>query len=718
MGLAGVAMAAEPGAHVVGGGEPRDSMAREVNLSEVAVTGKTKARRMQEQAYAVSVLDLSKGIAATPTMGKVLGRVSSVRIRENGGVGSDYSFSMNGFTGNQVKFFLDGMPMDNFGSSFNLANISANMAQRVEVYKGVLPVYLGADALGGAVNIVTRQTANYLDATLSAGSFNTFRADVNGAYTEPKSGFTLRGNVFASTSKNNYKVWAPIVDAETRKGEGYRWVKRFHDGYTALGARLETGVTRRSWADYLLAGFILSGNHKDVQTGATMDAVYGGVEQRSVSFIPSLRYSKENVLVDGLKIVLNTSYSMVNTYTVDTLATRFNWVGEQAPAVSAGEAYLTDAVVKEREWQANLGVGYVLNDHAAFDLNHVLATMRRSIDDSRHRDDPANNVPQYITKNVTGLAFRLTYPTWNVGVFTKLYWLDTSTRKKLDAFTKKERWEELTAHRKQVGYGVSGTYFVLPYLQVKTSFEQAYRMPEAVELFGDGFIQKANPDLKPEHSRNFNFGVELNKPLGAHRVLAGANFIYRYATDFIMKGVSLTANPTTAYTNLGKVLTKGVEGNVRYEYKQQFYIGGNITYQDIRDRQRTLENTDSYVGEGVTDNITFNQRVPNIPYFFLNAETGYNFRNLGGEGNVLSLKWDLDYVYRYFLSFPGLGAKAGKKIIPEQFAHNVSVGYALDNGKWDVTLECTNLTNKKLYDNYRLQKPGRAWMLKVRMFLK
>ena len=47
------------------------------------------------------------------------------------------------------------------------------MAERVEVYKGVLPVNLGADALGGAVNIVSRRDANYLDATYSFGSFNT-----------------------------------------------------------------------------------------------------------------------------------------------------------------------------------------------------------------------------------------------------------------------------------------------------------------------------------------------------------------------------------------------------------------------------------------------------------------------------------------------------------------------------------------------------------------
>lgn len=122
-----------------------DTQAEE--LEEVQVIGKSEARRQQEQAYAISVLDIKKAYNSAAPLNKLLNNVSSVRIREEGGMGSNYNFSLNGFSGNQVKFFLDGIPMDNFGSSFNLANISANMAERVEVYKGVLPVNLGADAL-------------------------------------------------------------------------------------------------------------------------------------------------------------------------------------------------------------------------------------------------------------------------------------------------------------------------------------------------------------------------------------------------------------------------------------------------------------------------------------------------------------------------------------------------------------------------------------------
>ena len=154
----------------------------------------------------------------------MINQSSGVRMRESGGMGSDYSFTLNGFAGKQVKFFLDGIPMDNFGSSLSLTNLSANIAERVEVYKGVLPVNLGADALGGAVNIVTRKDANYLDASYSISSFNTHRLSVNGAFTDKKSGFTVRANTYYNYSDNNYRVHVPILNLATNEVGPNQWV--------------------------------------------------------------------------------------------------------------------------------------------------------------------------------------------------------------------------------------------------------------------------------------------------------------------------------------------------------------------------------------------------------------------------------------------------------------------------------------------------------------
>lgn len=685
-------------------------------LAEVKVYGKSEARKKQEQAYAISVLDLKKAYHSVAPLNKLLNNVSSVRIREDGGMGSNYNFSLNGFSGSQVKFFLDGIPMDNFGSSFNLTNISTNMVERIEVYKGVLPVSLGADALGGAVNLISRKDANYLDASYSIGSFNTHRAALNGGFTDRTSGFTMRLNAFYNYSDNDYKVFAPIIDLSTNKKLEDRWVKRFHDGYQSGGIKLETGITQKPYADYLLFGMILSRNDNDVQTGATMDAVYGGVKQKSESMIPSIRYKKDDLLVDGLSVSAYGAYSAVNSFNIDTISKRYNWLGESVPSTNSGEGIFTDSKIKNREWLANANVSYMMNDHHSITLNHVFTSMKRRMNDVAHPDDENNNVPQKLTKNVTGLGWQMKYGALNTNVFTKMYDLHSYTYKKEGEFTEDARWEKVKDHKLNYGYGAAVAYFIIPSLQAKVSYEQAYRLPEATEMFGDGLVQKRNPNLKPESSRNLNAGLSFNQWFSDHHLFAEANFIYRNTKDFILKGVSLTNNPTTGYENIGKVLTKGIEAGVRYEYKTLFHAAANFTYQDIIDNLKTVENKDSYVGDDISENITYKERLPNIPYLFGHADIGFQFKNVGFRDSQLAIDYSLNYVHQYYLSFPGLGAKASKKVIPEQLSHDLSIGYTLKNGKYSVMAECTNFTNEKVYDNYRLQKPGRAFNLKFRYF--
>lgn len=686
-------------------------------LREVVVVAKSKARKAQEQAYAISVVDLTRKYASNPTMNKVLNTVTSVRVREDGGVGSNYTFAMNGFSGNQVKFFLDGIPMDNFGSSFNLSSISSNMADRVEVYKGVLPVHLGSDALGGAVNIVPRVNANYIDATYAVGSFGTHRINFNGAYTNLKSGFTFRTNAFFNYSKNDYKVFAPIVDLNTGLEQGESWAKRFHDRYHSAGLRIETGVIRKSWADYLLFGLIASEDNKQIQTGATMDVVYGQVKQKGFSLIPQLRYRKTDLFTPGLDLSAYATYNIVNTHNADTAAVTYNWKGEQIASASRGEGYLTDATIRERGWQGNVNLNYVIDDHQRVSLNHVLTAMRRKENDKEHLDYVMNNVPQTLTKNITGVGYQVRFDRWNANVFGKLYLMNTATHKLLDQFLETERYEKVKAHQAHVGYGAALTYFILPGLQAKLSMEQAYRMPESVELFGDGFIQKSNTDLRPENSQNINVGLAFDRQFDRHHLMAEANYLYRYTKDFIYKGVSLTSDPTTSYDNIGKAITHGIEGSLHYEYSNLALIGFNITYQDIKDRQKTETTTNSYVVSGTSTNITYGQRIPNIPYFFFNGDAAWNFHDVLTKGYNLSVEYGCDYVYKYYLSFPGLGRPTSKKVIPTQFSHNASVNYTMKDGRYSVGLECTNFTNEKLYDNYRLQKPGRAITAKFRVYL-
>src|SRR5690606_26067582 len=158
-------------------------------------------------------------------------RVAGIRVRESGGLGSNFNLSLNGFTGNHIRYFIDGIPMDNFGSSFQINNIPINAAEHIEVYKGVVPMWLGSDALGGAINIVTGDRyRNFVDASYSYGSFNTHRTVVNTAYTS-RSGFTVRLNAYQNYSDNNYKVTVDAADINTGAYTPGTTIRRFHDTY-------------------------------------------------------------------------------------------------------------------------------------------------------------------------------------------------------------------------------------------------------------------------------------------------------------------------------------------------------------------------------------------------------------------------------------------------------------------------------------------------------
>ena len=58
----------------------------------------------------------------------------------------------------------------------------------------------------------------------------------------------------------------------------------------------------------------------------------------------------------------------------------------------------------------------------------------------------------------------------------------------------------------------------------------------------------------------------------------------------------------------------------------------------------------------------------------------------------------------------------GNDMVPNQFSHNLALSYSLRNGRYNLSFECRNFTNEKLYDNFSLQKPGRAFYGKVRVY--
>ena len=248
---------------------------QQLDEGTIVSTGVSRVKRSAFNAVAVDTKELQN---TTKNLSDALTKAPGMKLRESGGVGSDMQLMLDGFSGKHVKVFIDGVPQEGVGNSFSLNNIPVSFADRIEVYKGVVPVGFGTDAIGGVINIVTNKKRRnwFLDASYSYGSFNTHRSYVNFGQTF-KNGFSYEINAFQNYSDNDYHVDAPVKDFETgsfNESEKVR-VKRFNDTYHNEAIVAKAGIVDKSWADRLMFGFTYSHMYKDIQTGVRQDSLRG-----------------------------------------------------------------------------------------------------------------------------------------------------------------------------------------------------------------------------------------------------------------------------------------------------------------------------------------------------------------------------------------------------------------------------------------------------------
>ncbi|MGE7773968.1 TonB-dependent receptor [Chitinophaga sp. NPDC101104] len=687
-------------------------------VKEVNVTGLTANQQVNRQAYAVTSIDAKPLHNSSQDLNQVLGKTAGVRVREDGGLGSSFNFSLNGFSGRQVKLFLDGIPMDNFGSSLTLNNIPINLADRIEVYKGVVPIWLGADALGGAVNVVTNaKTQRYLDVSYSYGSFNTHRSAVSAGYTGEKTGFTVLGNFFQNYSDNNYRVHTGVTDLNTLIIGPEQRFRRFHDRYKSETAQVEMGVTGKRYADKLMLGIILSQNDRQIQTAAQMSKVFGGWNQRSYTIMPTLKYKKTDLFVKGLDFNLYGSYNFGSTRNVDTLNRVYNWAGEykdntfneQGQYVPGGENSRSLYKFSNNLAIANASLGYNIGGGHSAGVNYTFTNFDREGHDPLKPNEEAYETPQKLRKSVLGLGYKYDYKDrWSTSVFVKEYFVKGESAQRVDIYTN-PHWEPIYSDLSKTGYGVASAYYLIPSLQLKLSYEKTYRLPEGDEMFGDGINHVANKNLRPESSDNVNFGAVFTRKLGErHRLMVEGNFVLRDAEDFIRVDL---VDTRTQSVNVRGVRNTGVDADIKYAWKDVFTAAANATYQHLINTTR-FETPGSNVESAI-----YKDQIPNIPYLFGNLDLGVKFKKVGFSHARLGVNYHLNYVHAYYLKWPSLGYSWEKNEVPQQLSHDVSATYTLKNGKYNVSLECRNLTDERLYDNFLMQKPGRAFYMKLRYFL-
>ena len=681
-------------------------------LDEVVVVS-NGVTRLKRSAFNAVALDTTALQNSPQNLSEALAQAPGMKIRESGGVGSDMQLMMDGFTGKHIKIFIDGVPQEGVGSSFGLNNIPVNYAERIEVYKGVVPVGFGTDAIGGVINIITKKNRNkwFLDASYSYGSFNTHKSYVNFGQTF-RSGLTYEINVFQNYSDNNYYVDTPVKDFTTGaiNKKKIEHVKRFHDTYHNEAVIGKIGFVDKKWADRLMFGFTYSHMYKDIQTGVRQEVVFGGKYRKGYSIMPSLDYRKRDFFVRGLDVVLTANYNKNMTNNVDTSSYEYNWRGEMRPLRMPGEQSYQNTRSDNNNWNGTLTANYRIGKAHTFKFNHVINAFRRSNQSLLNEDSEANAIPKETRKNISGLSYRL-MPTehWNLSVFGKYY--NQFIAGPVATSSAQDDYIRTTNSVSAMGYGAAGTYFILKSLQAKLSYEKAYRLPTNEEMFGDEDLETGDISLKPENSDNVNLNLSYNETFGKHSVYVEGGLIYRNTKDYIQRNISdLSGGKYGAtYVNHGRVETKGYNISVRYGFANWVSVGGNFTQMNVRDNVKTVTSGTNQ------ESLTYGARMPNLPYQFANSDVTFYWRNLWKKGNTLSVTYDNLYMHSFPLYSEAVGSES-EFVVPTQFSHNLTLSYGIQNGRYNISFECRNLTNEKLYDNFSLQKAGRAFYGKVRVY--
>ena len=681
-------------------------------LDEVVVVS-NGVTRLKRSAFNAVALDTKALQNSTQNLSEALAQAPGMKIRESGGVGSDMQLMMDGFTGKHIKIFIDGVPQEGVGSSFGLNNIPVNYAERIEVYKGVGPVGFGTDAIGGVINIITKKNRNkwFLDASYSYGSFNTHKSYVNFGQTF-RSGLTYEINVFQNYSDNNYYVDTPVKDFTTGaiNKKKIEHVKRFHDTYHNEAVIGKIGFVDKKWADRLMFGFTYSHMYKDIQTGVRQEVVFGGKYRKGYSIMPSLDYRKRDFFVRGLDVVLTANYNKNMTNNVDTSSYEYNWRGEMRPLRMPGEQSYQNTRSDNNNWNGTLTANYRIGKAHTFTFNHVINAFRRSNQSLLNEDSEANAIPKETRKNISGLSYRL-MPTehWNLSVFGKYY--NQFIAGPVATSSAQDDYIRTTNSVSAMGYGAAGTYFILKSLQAKLSYEKAYRLPTNEEMFGDEDLETGDISLRPENSDNVNLNLSYNETFGKHSVYVEGGLIYRNTKDYIQRNISdLSGGKYGAtYVNHGRVETKGYNISVRYGFANWVSVGGNFTQMNVRDNVKTVTSGTNQ------ESLTYGARMPNLPYQFANSDVTFYWRNLWKKGNTLSVTYDNLYMHSFPLYSEAVGSES-EFVVPTQFSHNLTLSYGIQNGRYNISFECRNLTNEKLYDNFSLQKAGRAFYGKVRVY--
>lgn len=459
--------------------------------------------------------------------------------------------------------------------------VDPSQIERIEVIKGPASVLYGSDAIGGAVNIITKK-----------GGRKPFEGYVTGGLDTSASGKTLAGGVAGHVNGWSYRINGSVED--------------FGELDTPVGKVENTEFTSRSGSLFLAYDI-----NESIQVGGTFDTYdlesksanqIGILEGSMRDFyvdIPEWKRSKGALFVDMKNLTDNLVRLRLDTFYQKTTKEMENLVQPAAMPLSmqnwADNDLRQTGFSMQSDWQLGehyLVAGYEyshddLDAQSRFTMAGGMMDTRESYDAKQETHSVYASAESPVTDEFT-LNYGVRY-TWVSGEAT----MKGQEHGMGGGAPYGEKNDASDGH---AVFNLGAVWHVLDDVALRASWAQGYRYPTMQELYittqMGGGIAYANPDLKPETSDNFEVGVRWE----SERVSLDAALFYNMADDYITDvtvGTSGMYSQITRFMNVGEATTYGLETTLSYAlpYDLEPYV--NLTLMRRKFEQNGISTYDS-----------------------------------------------------------------------------------------------------------------------------
>lgn len=478
----------------------------------------------------------------SPFVPDLLREVPGVAVNRSGPVGGLTQIRMRGAEGNHTLVLIDGIEANDpaFGSEFNFAPLLTRGIGRIEVLRGPQSALWGSDAIGGVISLHSALPADgeqplMIDAT--AGSQATTHTSVQAGYGRDR----FRGAISATryrTAGSSASALQPERDGiDTRTFHGIAEADVADGLTTRLVLRQTDSLVEEDVQDFAFPSTPTQGLVIDSRNATDFHQRYGLAELRHAGFDDRLRQH---------------------------LA--FGWTDTHSHFIDAGRT--TSATAGNRRtfaYDASATFGDRVTHTITLGAQHEALRFRnRAVDFSgvdQNRDD----------RQTGGIL------EYNLGIAETL-WLGAAVRHDWN-----HRFKDATTYRATASWLVNrhGT-------RLHASYGEGIANPGFFELFG--FIPASfagNPDLKPEYSRGYDFGIEQSLLDG--RILIDLTGFSSNFTDEINTVFDFTTFLSSPVNLDGESRRKGVELSISADPHPSVSLQATYAFVDAEDREQQQE---------------------------------------------------------------------------------------------------------------------------------